>query len=162
MHIHCNPSACCIMVLIILKHVNCQEEKAAEKPPSGFWWCGRFGARGVTNLPREWHVVTVSCEAQNIPVTLSSSPSTLHSSSFHFYFSSAWYFGRLVQATFILKMHINQFIKLGKVARFLFTEIKICLETMAESVIMIHLHRGGHVSPSMTDSTLEPASVRMC
>lgn len=28
-------------------------------------------ARGVTNLPIKWHVFLASCEAQNIPMTLS-------------------------------------------------------------------------------------------
>lgn len=50
-------------------------------------------ARGVTNLRRKWHVLIASREAQNIPMTLSSCHSSLHSSSFHFYSSSAWYFG---------------------------------------------------------------------
>ncbi len=89
-------------------------------------------ARGVTNLRGKWHVLIASCEAQNIPMTLSSCRSSLHSSLIHFYSSSA----RYLSGHFHLEnTHINQLMKLCKLAKFSLSEMKIPREPVTESVV---------------------------
>lgn len=100
--------------------------------------------RGVPNLPSKWHVLIASCEAQNIPMTLSSFYSSLHSSLFHFCPSSAWYFSFLFRPPSSWKNHksIHRNSQTRRVAYFSLNEVKIPQEAITESIITRYTFTG--------------------
>lgn len=126
-HTHCNPSACSIMVFISGRHVICLGQES-HRGASRLWWCGRLGEgcdwfnQKVTRPRRKLGSSKYSC----VIVSLKNScifPKTL--------LLICLMFWSLVRASFILKLHINQLVKLS--CQIFQIELKICRKSRTRS-----------------------------